>query len=141
MWPCQWQRWRLSAFGVCQRSLTVSTTPHCHRLATLQGTLQPRVEAGTLLVFAGDHGISAAVPGVSAYPRSVTPAMFATIAAGKAASNVLAATNGCRVILVDVGVDADVSSTQPSDPAAVTVLHRKVRECMASVNLISFAGV
>lgn len=78
-----------------------------------------------LALFAADHGISKAVPAVSAYPRSVTPAMFGAIARGQAASSVLAAANGCRVVLTDVGVDGDVTNITGSH-LPTTVLHKKV---------------
>jgi nicotinate-nucleotide--dimethylbenzimidazole phosphoribosyltransferase len=94
------------------------------RLAALQGTLKPKVCGARLLLFAADHGITKTVPGVSAYPRTVTPAMFAAIARGQAASSVLAAANGCKVVLTDVGVDSDLSSIKGQLPA--TVLHQKV---------------
>lgn len=77
------------------------------------------------MVFAADHGITKAVPAVSAYPRTVTPAMFAAIARGQAASTVLAAANSCSVIITDVGIDGDVSSITATKPG-ITVVHRKV---------------
>lgn len=101
----------------------------CRRLATLQQTLQPTVQGARLLVFAADHGITKAVPAVSAYPRSVTPAMFAAIARGQAACNVLAAANSCSVILTDVGIASDVSSitAEAVQAPSTTLLHKKVR--------------
>lgn len=96
------------------------------RLATLQSTLQPQIRGARLLLMAADHGSTQHTPGVSAYPRAVTQAMFGAIARGQAASNVLAAVNDCGVILVDVGVDGDVSSHPNLAPNPTTVLHRKV---------------
>ncbi len=46
----------------------------------------------------------------------VTPAVFRAIAAGKAASSVLCAANGCQLHLLDVGVDADVAAVAPGAP-------------------------
>jgi NaMN:DMB phosphoribosyltransferase len=91
----------------------------------LQSSLRPQLRAARLLVFAADHGVTAANAAVSAYPRAVTPAMFAAIARGQAACNVLAAQQQCGVILCDVGIDADVSHVQSTTPQ-VCVLHRKV---------------
>jgi nicotinate-nucleotide--dimethylbenzimidazole phosphoribosyltransferase len=103
------------------------------RLATLQSTLQPQIRGARLLLMAADHGSTQHTPGVSAYPRAVTQAMFGAIARGQAASNVLAAANDCGVILVDVGVDGDVSSHRTADSSdpdlarnPTTVLHKKV---------------
>eukprot|EP00967_Tisochrysis_lutea_P081257 scaffold112032_cov17-Tisochrysis_lutea.AAC.1 len=38
-------------------------------LAGLQRSLQPQVQRARLIVFAADHGITKAMPGVSAFPR------------------------------------------------------------------------
>ena len=89
------------------------------------------VAAPRLLVFAGDHGALAAEPGLSAFPRSVTAAMFAAVAGGGAACAVLAAANGVGVTLVDVGVDADVTSARAA--GGVRVLHRKVLAALGFV--------
>jgi nicotinate-nucleotide--dimethylbenzimidazole phosphoribosyltransferase len=61
---------------------------------------RPRV-----VIFAGDHGIAAG--GVSAYPSEVTAQMVANFLGGGAAINVLAATAGATVRVVDMSVDAD----------------------------------
>ena len=55
-----------------------------------------------IFVFAGDHGVAAR--GVSAFPQAVTAGMLANFAHGGAAINVLAALEGCRIEVVDVGV-------------------------------------
>jgi NaMN:DMB phosphoribosyltransferase len=51
-----------------------------------------------------------------AAPAQVTPAVFRAIAAGKAASSVLCAAQGCDLHLVDVGVAADLSSVAAAAP-------------------------
>ncbi len=56
---------------------------------------------------AGDHGVTA--EGVSAYPAAVTPQMVANFLRGGAAINVLARAAGARVVVVDVGVAADIA--------------------------------
>jgi nicotinate-nucleotide--dimethylbenzimidazole phosphoribosyltransferase len=78
------------------------------QLAVLQGTLQPRIGRGRLLVFAADHGI--VDEGVSAYPRSVTAEMMRTFSSGGAAITVLARSLGLEVEVIDVGVDADLGA-------------------------------
>ena len=71
------------------------------RLAQTQGTLAPATRPRKIVLFAADHGCVAA--GVTAWPSAVTQLMIGTIAAGKAASSVLAADTGTALALVDVG--------------------------------------
>ena len=71
------------------------------RLAETQGTLAPVTKPRKIVLFAADHGCVAA--GVTAWPSAVTQLMIGTIAAGKAASSVLAADTGTALALVDVG--------------------------------------
>lgn len=76
------------------------------------------LQRALLLVFAGDHGLTA--EGVSAYPSSVTQAMVATFMAGKASANAFARAVGAELRVVDAGVDAEL----PSHP---NLLAEKVR--------------
>jgi len=71
------------------------------RLAQVQGRLDPVTRPRRLVLFAGDHGVVA--QGVTAWPQAVTAAMIATIASGRSASAVLAASVGAALRLVDVG--------------------------------------
>jgi nicotinate-nucleotide--dimethylbenzimidazole phosphoribosyltransferase len=71
-------------------------------LAGWQGTSTPSVAAPAALVFAADHGVAAG--GVSAYPSSVTAAMFRALQDGAATASVMAAALGVRLVVVDVGV-------------------------------------
>jgi nicotinate-nucleotide--dimethylbenzimidazole phosphoribosyltransferase len=57
-------------------------------------------------VFAADHGVVAS--GVTPWPQDVTTAMVENFRAGGAAVNVLAAQAGADVVVVDIGVAADV---------------------------------
>jgi len=94
----------------------------------LQRTLTPKITASRLIVFAADHGITLSTPGVSAYPRQVSAAIFRGIALGGAASAVLCAANGCSLNLVDVGLDADVRDVSASQTSPhITVTHEKIR--------------
>jgi len=72
------------------------------QLAGITGFARPRVDHPAVLVFAGDHGVTA--QGVSAYPSNVTAQMVANFVAGGAAINVLARLSGAQVVVVDVGV-------------------------------------
>lgn len=66
----------------------------------------PSVERKAVIVMAGDHGATS--EGVSAYPAAVTPQMVYNFLRGGAAINALARYVGARVIVVDVGVAADI---------------------------------
>jgi nicotinate-nucleotide--dimethylbenzimidazole phosphoribosyltransferase len=71
------------------------------RLAALQATDAPRAAAAAIVLFAGDHGVTA--QGVSAYPSAVTVEMLRNFAAGGAAISVLARELGVPLQVVDVG--------------------------------------
>ena len=78
------------------------------RLAAIQRTLKPSLPRKTVAVMAGDHGVVRR--GVSAFPAEVTPQMVANFARGQASINALARSAGARVVVVDVGVDADLAA-------------------------------
>src|SRR6266702_5904942 len=71
-----------------------------------QQPLPRSVERKAVIVMAADHGVTS--EGVSAYPAAVTPQMVHNFLQGGAAINVLARYVGVRVIVVDVGVAADI---------------------------------
>ena len=89
------------------------------RLAETQGTLAPATRPRKIVLFAADHGCVAS--GVTAWPSAVTQLMIGTIAAGKAASSVLAADTGTALALVDVG-----SLGAKLDPAPAFYRHAPV---------------
>jgi nicotinate-nucleotide--dimethylbenzimidazole phosphoribosyltransferase len=76
-----------------------------NRVAAIQRSLSPRVEAAQVMVFAGDHGVTA--EGVAPYPSAVTAQMVANFLAGGAAVNALAGVVGAGVTVVDIGVASD----------------------------------
>lgn len=67
----------------------------------------PRIQHKAVIIMAGDHGVTN--EGVSAYPAAVTPQMVHNFLQGGAAINALAQYVGTKVIVVDVGVAADLS--------------------------------
>jgi nicotinate-nucleotide--dimethylbenzimidazole phosphoribosyltransferase len=71
------------------------------RLASLQATDRPRAARVPIVLFAGDHGITA--QGVSAYPSDVTVQMLRNFAGGGAAIAVLARELGSALSVVDAG--------------------------------------
>jgi nicotinate-nucleotide--dimethylbenzimidazole phosphoribosyltransferase len=76
------------------------------QLAAATGQARPSVARKAVIVMAGDHGVTA--EGVSAYPAEVTPQMVLNFVHGGAAINVLARQANARVVVVDVGVAADL---------------------------------
>jgi nicotinate-nucleotide--dimethylbenzimidazole phosphoribosyltransferase len=76
------------------------------RLAGMTGRLDPPLRDAVVFTLAADHGVAA--EGVSAYPREVTPQMVLNFLRGGAAINVLAREVGARVVVADMGVDADL---------------------------------
>ncbi|MDO8672793.1 MAG: nicotinate-nucleotide--dimethylbenzimidazole phosphoribosyltransferase [Dehalococcoidia bacterium] len=76
------------------------------RIAGITGNPLPAAKRKAIIVMAGDHGI--VQEGVSAYPQEVTPQMVFNFLRGGAAINVLARHVGARVVVVDVGVAAEL---------------------------------
>ena len=76
------------------------------QLALMWHPKPPRADNATLLVFAGDHGLTA--EGVSQYPPAVTPAMVRTFLAGRASANAFAVAAGVAIRVVDAGVAIDL---------------------------------
>ncbi|WP_162834481.1 nicotinate-nucleotide--dimethylbenzimidazole phosphoribosyltransferase [Amycolatopsis circi] len=75
-------------------------------LSAAHGVVPPRpLDDVRVVVFAGDHGVSAQ----SAYPREVTAAMVRVFLAGRSGVTVLAAQVGAQVRVADIAVDWDAS--------------------------------
>ena len=75
-------------------------------LAGMTGRLDPPLTHRVVFTLAADHGVAA--EGVSAYPKEVTPQMVLNFLHGGAAINVLARQLRARVVVADLGVDADL---------------------------------
>lgn len=86
-------------------------------LAGLQATEMPTAKDATIILFAGDHGVTA--QGVSAFPSAVTVEMLRNFARGGAAICVLADTLAAPLTVVDVGTLAE-----DPVPGVVTDKHR-----------------
>ncbi len=76
-------------------------------LAGMTGSIRPPVKRKTIVVMASDHGV--VDEGVSKYPAEVTAQMVKGFAQGKAAINILAKQSGAEVVVVDMGVAADLT--------------------------------
>src|ERR1700730_6179515 len=88
-------------------------------LAHWQGHAPPRLERAEVLVFAGNHGVTA--QGVSAYPAAVTAQMVANFASGGAAINQLARIANTHLRVLPLSLDqptADFTLAPAMDEAA-----------------------
>lgn len=95
------------------------------RMAAITGQAQPAIQQKAVIIMAADHGITS--EGVSAYPASVTPQMVLNFLQGGAAINALARQADADVVVVDVGIAADLSHPR--------LLNRKVRAGTANMAL------
>jgi len=76
------------------------------KIAGITGKAIPRIEQKAIVTMVGDHGVTA--EGVSAYPQEVTAQMVYNFLGGGAGINVLARYIGARVVVVDMGVAANL---------------------------------
>ena len=81
------------------------------QIGLIQQSLTPMLNNPTMLVFAGDHGITA--NGVSPYPQAVTAQMVLNFLEGGAAINVFAKQNGFALKIIDAGVN-DIFEAHPN---------------------------
>jgi len=100
-----------------QGSLSVLERMAC-QLAGVQRVAKPSVPEKAVVLMAADHGV--AEEGISAFPAEVTEQMVYNFVRGGAGINVLARHAGAQLVLVDVGVKADLAQTLP-------IQHCKIR--------------
>jgi nicotinate-nucleotide--dimethylbenzimidazole phosphoribosyltransferase len=84
------------------------------QVAATTGVVRTRVPGKAVVVMAADHGVTA--EGISAFPSDVTPQMVANFLRGGAAINALAKVAAAQVVVVDMGVAADL----PAYPGLVS---------------------
>ncbi|MEP7026085.1 MAG: nicotinate-nucleotide--dimethylbenzimidazole phosphoribosyltransferase, partial [Actinomycetota bacterium] len=88
------------------------------QLAGLAGVCPPPLPVpAAVAVFAGDHGVHA--QGVTPWPQEVTAQMVANFLAGGAVVNAFAAQAGAEVVVVDVGVCAELGPVRGLLPRKV----------------------
>ncbi len=75
-------------------------------LAGITRSLKPAVQGKAIVTMAGDHGVVA--EGVSKFPQEVTSQMVHNFVNGGAGINALARQAGAEVVVVDMGVAADM---------------------------------
>lgn len=78
------------------------------KVAGITGNPLPKIKDKVIVTMAGDHGV--VKEGVTAYPQEVTPQMIYNFINGGAGINVLARHIGARVVVVDMGVAADIEN-------------------------------
>lgn len=100
-----------------QGSLAVLERMAC-QISGVQRVFKPIVPQKALVLMAADHGV--AEEGISAFPAEVTEQMVYNFVRGGAGINVLARHAGAKLILVDVGVKADLEPELP-------IKHCKIR--------------
>ena len=94
------------------------------QLGEILGSTSPTLEQPQLVVFAGDHGLTAR--GISAFPSDVSWQMVENFLAGGAAVSVLARQNGIALTVVDCGVNHDFLAGLPAGGQRPGLLVRKV---------------
>ena len=106
--------------------------------AAWHGCERPRIDRGRVVVFAGNHGVTA--QGVSAFPAEVTAQMVANFEAGGAAINALAAAAGLELKVVALDLDrptADFTAAPAlSEAECLTALSAGAAAVEPSLNVL-----
>ncbi|MEL7543734.1 MAG: nicotinate-nucleotide--dimethylbenzimidazole phosphoribosyltransferase [Pseudomonadota bacterium] len=89
-------------------------------LAAVQRRSRPRASDAAIVLFAGDHGVTA--QGISAFPSEVTAQMLQNFANGGAAISVLSRAQGVPLSVIDVGTlsDAEIAGVVTDKPCRGT---------------------
>lgn len=74
-------------------------------LASLQGTVFPKINKPWISIFAGDHGV--VEENISAYPQAITRQMLQNFASGGAAISVIAKHHQAHLQVIDCGTVGD----------------------------------
>lgn len=111
------------------------------RLVAIREEERPRCSKKVIFTLAADHGVTD--EGVSAYPKAVTRQMVLNFLAGGAAINVLARHAGIEVVVVDIGVDADLGDAAGLVAAKVCRGSRNMARgpAMSEAEMLSALGV
>lgn len=91
------------------------------RIVAITEREMPVLDKKAIFTFAGDHGV--VEEGVSAFPKDVTRQMVLNFLNGGAGINVLARHAGADVIVVDIGVDGDLSHLKNEGFVSRKIVH------------------
>jgi nicotinate-nucleotide--dimethylbenzimidazole phosphoribosyltransferase len=94
------------------------------QLGEILGSESPALHQPQMVVFAGDHGLTAR--GISAFPSDVSWQMVENFLAGGAAVSVLARQHGISLTVVDCGVNHDFCAGLPEGTQRPQLLVHKV---------------
>lgn len=72
------------------------------QIGLVTGSLEPDLGGARLIIFAGDHGITA--ESISAYPSEVTREIVKLVLAGQAGANICTSAIGAEIVVVDAGM-------------------------------------
>lgn len=78
------------------------------RIAGINGEAMPKVDKKTVIVMCADNGVTA--EGVSSCPKSVTASVAHNFTRGITGINALSKHAGADIVIVDIGVDADIEN-------------------------------
>jgi nicotinate-nucleotide--dimethylbenzimidazole phosphoribosyltransferase len=95
------------------------------QIGEILNTQSPVLVAPQMVVFAGDHGLTAR--GISAFPSDVSWQMVENFLAGGAAVSVLARQNGIALTVVDCGVNHDFLAGLPAGTQRAGLQVRKAQ--------------
>lgn len=79
------------------------------KLAGIQGKALPQIRHKAVITMVGDHGVVA--EGIGNWPQEVTAQMVYNFLSGGAGINVLSRQTGARVVVVDMGVAAELEAS------------------------------
>lgn len=86
------------------------------RIAGINGTVHPKVDKKTVVIMCADNGVTD--EGVSSCPKSVTASVTLNFTRGITGINVLSSHAGADIVVVDIGIDADIENE--------AILNRKI---------------
>lgn len=78
------------------------------QICAIKGSVNFKLDNKVIFTIAGDHGVAS--EGVSAYPSEVTPQMVHNFISGGAGINVLSRHVGARVVVVDMGINGEITN-------------------------------